>query len=95
LEEQKQNLYKNIQKARNEAIAAHENYQANLEAVDSYEEAFKYAEEKYEVGMVNAVEYRIAKNDLSRARSNASNAKYNYIFKLKILEFYMGEAMSL
>jgi len=95
LEEQKQNLYKNIQKARNEAIAAHENYQANLEAVESYEEAFRYAEEKYEVGLVNAVEYRIAKNDLSRARSNASNAKYNYIFKLKILEFYMGKAMSL
>jgi len=95
LQEQKQNLYKNIQKARNEAVAAHENYQANLEAVDSYEEAFKYAEEKYEVGLVNAVEYRIAKNDLSRARSNAANAKYSYIFKLKILEFYMGKAMSI
>ena len=95
LEEQKQNLYKDIQRARNEAIAAYENYQANLEAVESYEEAFNYAEERYEVGLVDAVQYRIAKNDLSRARSNVANSKYNFIFKMKILEFYMGQEMQL
>jgi len=95
LQEQKQNLYKSIQKARNEAIAAFENYQANLESVESYKEAFKYAEERYNVGLVNIVQYRIAKNDLSVARSNAASAKYNYIFKLKILEFYMGKALKI
>jgi len=95
LQEQKQNLYKNIQRAHNEARAAYENYQANLEALESYQEAFEYAEERYEVGMVDAVEYRIAKNDLSRARSNVSRSKYNFIFRLKILEFYMGKTMTL
>jgi len=95
LKEQKQNLYKNIQRAHNEAKAAYENYQANLEALESYQQAFEYAEERYEVGMVDAVEYRIAKNDLSRARANVSRSKFNFIFRLKILEFYMGEAMSI
>ena len=95
LQEHKQNLYKSIQRAHNEAKAAYENYQANLEALESYQEAFEYAEERYEVGMVDAVEYRIAKNDLSRARSNVSRSKFNFIFRLKILEFYMGQTMTL
>jgi len=95
LQEQKQNLYKNIQRAHNEAKAAYENYQANLEALESYQEAFSYSEERYEVGMVDAVQYRIAKNDLSRARSNVSRSKYNFIFRLKILEFYMGQTMTI
>lgn len=95
LQEQKQNLYKKIQRAHNEAKAAFENYQANREALESYQQAFEYAEERYEVGLVDAVEYRIAKNDLARARSNLSQSKFNFIFRLKILEFYMGKAMEI
>jgi outer membrane protein len=95
LQEQKQNLYKKIQRAHNEARAAFENYQANREALESYQQAFDYAEERYEVGLVDAVEYRIAKNDLARARSNLSQSKFNFIFRLKILEFYMGKAMEI
>jgi len=95
LKEQKLELFKTIQKSVNEAEAAYEDYQSSLESVESNEEAFKYTEEKYEVGLVDAVEYKIAKNELSRARSNAANAKYNYIFRLKILEFYMGREMEL
>lgn len=95
LKEYKQNLYKTIQRARNEAIAAYENYQSNKEAVKSMEEAFVYTEEKYDVGLVDIIEYRIAKNNLSRSRSDLSNAKFNYIFRLKLLEFYMGQQMEL
>jgi outer membrane protein len=95
LKEFKQNLYKNIQRARNEAISAYENYQSNKEAVKSMEEAFEYTKEKYNVGLVDVIDYRIAKNNLTEARSNLSNAKYNYIFRLKLLEFYMGQQMDL
>lgn len=95
LKEQKQELFKTIQKAVNEAESAYEDYQASLESVESNEEAFKYTKEKYDVGLVDAVEYKIAKNELSSARSNTANAKYNYIFRLKILEFYMGRKMKL
>ena len=95
LKEQKQELFKTIQKAVNEAESAYEDYQASLESVESNEEAFKYTKEKYDVGLVDAVEYKIAKNELSSARSNTANAKYNYIFRLKILEFYMGREMKL
>jgi len=93
LEESKQNLHKNIQRARNEATAAYKNYLSNQEAVKSSEETFTYTEERYNLGLVDLVEYRIAKNDLSRAKSDLVYAKYNYIFRLKILDFYLGKEL--
>jgi len=95
LEQQKQNLYKDIQRARNEAISAYDDYRANIEAVNSSQEAFNYTEQKYEVGLVDVVEYKVAKKDLTEAKLNASQAKYNYFFRLMLLEFYRGEELSL
>ena len=95
LEKQKQNLYKDIQRARNEAISAYEDYKANIEAVNSSQEAFNYTEQKYEVGLVDIVEYKVAKKDLTEAKLNASQAKYNYFFRLMLLEFYRGEELTL
>jgi len=95
VKEQELELFKTIQKAVNEAEAAYKDYESSLESVESNQEAFKYTQEKYDVGLVDAIEYKIAKNELSRARSNAANAKYNYVFRLKILEFYMGQEMKL
>ncbi|MGM0498085.1 MAG: TolC family protein [Bacteroidota bacterium] len=95
LEERKQNLYKDIQRARNEAISAYDDYRANIEAVNSSQEAFNYTEQKYEVGLVDIVEYKVAKKDLTEAKLNASQAKYNYFFRLMLLEFYRGEELTL
>lgn len=95
LQENKQNLFKNIQRARNEAIAAYEDYQANREAVESSQEAFNYARERYDVGLVDIVEYKVAKKDLTEAKLNAAQAKYNYFFRIKILEFYMGKELQI
>lgn len=95
LDLQKQNLYKNIQQARAQAIAALERYKANLEAVESMEEAFRYTEQKYEVGLVDILEYKTAKNNLNKTKSDLAQAKYEYIFKTKILEFYQGEQITL
>ncbi len=95
LDLQKQNLYKNIQQARTQAIAALDNYKANLEAVESMEEAFRYTEQKYQVGLVDILEYKTAKNNLNRTKSDLSQAKYEYIFRTKILDFYKGEQIIL
>ena len=95
LQEYEQNLFKDIQRARNEAISSYETYQSNKEAVKSMEEAFNYTKERYDVGLVDVIEYQIAKNNLSKARSDLANAKYNYIFRLKLLEFFMGQQMKM
>lgn len=95
LDLQKQNLYKSIQLARTQAIAAMERYIANTEAVKSMEEAFRYTEQKYQVGLVDVLEYNMAKNNLNQTKSDLSQAKYEYIFRTKILEFYRGEQITL
>ena len=95
LDLQKQYLYQSIQQARVQAIAAMDRYIANTEAVKSMEEAFRYTEQKYQVGLVDILEYKTAKNDLNKTKSDLAQAKYEYIFRTKILEFYMGEQITL
>lgn len=91
----KQQLYKEIQQAYNDAVSAKEKYKSALEAVNSYREAFGYTEHKFTVGIVNSVEYNIAKNNYIKAESDLLQSKYEYIFSLKILDFYRGVPLSL
>ncbi len=91
----KQELYKEIQQARTEAIAAFEKYQANVDAVKSMDEAFNYTQQKYQVGIVDIVEYKISKQNLAKAKSDVLKAKYEYVFKTKILDFYTGKQFKL
>jgi len=91
----KQLLYEAIQRAHANAVAALENYYAKQESVISNQEAFTYTEERFNVGMVNSVEYNLAKNNLTRALSDLLQAKYDYIFKTKILDFYQGIELEL
>jgi outer membrane protein len=58
-------------------------------------ESFKYTQEKYQVGLVNTVDFNVAKNQLSRTQSDLLQAKYDYIFKTNILNFYRGEPIKL
>ena len=95
LENTKNNLYKDIQNAYADAIAAWKRHQAAEKTVASMEESFKYTEQKFEVGLVNSVEYNTAKNNLTRAKSELLQAKYEYLFKTRILDFYQGNALSL
>ncbi len=91
----KKDLYKAIQEAHSDAISALAKYDASMQAVKSNEEAFSYTEQKFEVGLVNSVDYNVAKNELLKARSNFLQAKYEYIFKLKILDFYLGKPITI
>jgi outer membrane protein len=95
LDQTKQQLLKEIQQAYNDAVSAKDKYNASLEAVNSYGEAFKYTEQKFNVGIVNSVEYSIAKNNYIKAQADLSQAKYEYIFQVKILDFYRGVPIKL
>ena len=95
LDQEKQVLYKSIQQAHSDALAALERYHSAIEAVKSNEEAFNYTTQKFEVGLVNSVDFSVAGNNLSKARSDLARAKYEYIFRMKILDFYQGNPISL
>ena len=86
----KKQLYKDIQQALTDAIAAYRQYIASDKAVASMQESFRNIQQKYDVGMVNFVDYSTSKNQLTLAQSQMLQAKYSYIFKTKVLEFYRG-----
>jgi len=95
LQSAKNALRKEIEQAYSNASAAFKRYIANEKAVVSTQEAFRYTEEKFNVGMINSVEYNQSKNNLSKAQSDLLQAKYEYIFKTKILDFYNGKPIEL
>ncbi len=95
LETTKMDLYKNIQQSYADAVAARKKHLATEEALKSMEESFKYTEGKFEVGLVNTVDYNIEKTRLATTQSDLLQAKYDYIFKMKILDFYRGIPITL
>jgi outer membrane protein len=94
-ENEKNILYKDIQQAYTDALAAQKKLKATQKSLVSLEEAFRYSEQKFNVGMVTSVDYTTAKTKLSKAETDLLQAKYELIFKSKILEFYKGVPLSL
>jgi len=88
-------LYKEIQQAYADAAAALKQYFAATKAVTSMEETFRYTQQKYEVGLMNFVDYSAAKTRLEAAQSDMLQAKFEYIFKTKVLDFYNGREIKL
>lgn len=94
LQDQKNQLYSSVQQAYNDATAAKRQFDASDKSVKATEKAFEYAEKRYEVGMMNSLEFNTAANNLTRARSELLRAKYDYIFKMKVLDFYQGKPIT-
>ena len=84
-----------IQQAYADAFAALKKFRATEQALVSMEESFKYTEKKFEVGLVNTVDYNTSKNQLTATQSDLLQAKYDFIFRVKILNFYRGEPITL
>ncbi len=95
LEGTKKQLYKNIQQSYTDAVAALKKYTASQKAVAASEESFRYAEQKFNVGLVTPVDYNAAKNQLLNAQSGLTQAKYEFLFKTKVLDFYKGIPITL
>ncbi len=90
LDNTRKTLYKEIQTAYLNATAAQEKYRASGHAVIASTEAFKYATERYDIGKSSVYEFNEAKTKLIQSQSEQIQAKYDYIFRTKILDFYNG-----
>ncbi len=95
LESTKLQIQKNVQQAYADASAGLKKYYASTRAVEATAESFKYTEQKFNVGMVNSNDYNDSKNKLIKAQSDLLQAKYEYIFKTKVLDFYQGKPLKL
>jgi outer membrane protein len=88
-------LRQNVETAYNDAFAASKTYNSSTRQVQAREEAFRMTKQRYEIGASNYVEYQVAENELFRAKSDLARAKYNFIFRKKLLDFYQGKPIGL
>lgn len=93
LEAVKKTLYKEIQQAYYNAVASQAQYRSSITAEDAARASFTLMSKKYENQKATATEYKEAKTTLEKAESNRIQAKYDYLFRIKILNFYKGEQM--
>ena len=91
----KNQIYKDIQQAHVNATACLQKYFASQKASVATSEAFVYAQQKYDLGLISSMDYNNAKAKLTKAQSDVLQAKYDYVFKLKILDFYRGVQVEL
>ncbi len=89
-----QQLRKNVEQAYADANAAWLRWQASEKAVQAQQEAFRYTEEKFNAGVLNAVDYNTEKNKLAKAQADLIQAKFDYIFRLKVLDYYQGKPIT-
>ncbi|HKL36723.1 MAG TPA: TolC family protein [Salegentibacter sp.] len=90
LEQAELDLEANVYQAYVDAEGAFEAYEAALVAANAQEQAFEYATQRFDVGISNAFEFSQAKLRYENAQSEVLRTKYDYIFKLKVLELYFG-----
>jgi outer membrane protein len=91
----KQNLKNDIQTSLANARAAKRTLAASNRTVEASQAAFQNSEKQFQLGTINTFEYATAKNNLDQAEVDLIIAKYDYLFKLKVLDFYQGKKLEL
>lgn len=92
--EQRNILYQTIESSYRNALAASKTFTASQKQVTSLEETFRAVENQYNNGAANFTDYQVASNNLFQAQSDLARAKFDYIFRKKILDFYLGRPLT-
>lgn len=95
LEESKKALYKEIQQAYYNALASESKYKSSQTATESAEASFRLMSEKYANGKATATEYNEMRTVWMKALSEGIQAKYDFVYRSKILDFYKGVPLTL
>jgi outer membrane protein len=95
LEQTKIEVTETVKRAYFDAKAAGKTFVSNQKAREAAQKSFDFAEKRLEVGMMNAVEYNQIKTALTQAEAQLTRAKYDYVFKTKVLEFYQGKPLNI
>lgn len=95
LQNARQILYKEIEQAYQNAVAAHKKFSSAGKAVESAQIAFSFEEQKYSAGKSTSFEYNDAKSRYEKSLSEEVQARYEFIFSSKVLDFYNGQPLEL
>ena len=88
-------LKQNVYKAYNDAVNSIQKYYAALHASEAAERALDFAKKRYDLGLTSAVDYLITQNTQYSAEANLVSSKYDLIFKLKVIDYYLGKELKL
>jgi outer membrane protein len=88
------NIYKSVVQAYSDAKAALNKFNAAKKSLEAQKKSFENISKKFSVGLISYVDFNIAKNNLFKAENDLLQAKYEYVFKLKILDFYIGKSLN-
>ncbi|MBS1920230.1 MAG: TolC family protein [Bacteroidetes bacterium] len=94
-EQNSKTLKQDIYKAYNDALAAFEKYNANKKAVETAQKVYDFAKKRYDLNLLSTYDLLISQNSLLTAKSQMLYSHYDYVFKIKLLEFYKGQGIKL
>ena len=95
LELVKNQLQRDVQQAYADAKAAQKSLVAAQKSAEAMEKAFEYSENRYNEKLITAYDYQLSKNNYTRSLAELTRARYDYIFSIKILDFYQGKPITL
>ncbi len=91
----KQQLWKNIAQAHANAIAAQEKLKSARQAIEAAELSYRFSESKFNAGAISSFEFSTARGRMLKAQSDLLNARFDLIFRIKVLDFYQGKPLTL
>lgn len=94
-EQDAQTLKQDIYQAHTNAVAAIEKYYAQRIALESAQKAYDFARKRFDVGLLKPIDLITNQNNLFKTKINLLAAQYDYVFKIKLLEFYKGQGIKL
>lgn len=90
----RQQLYKTIVQAHTDAQGALNKYAAAKAAYEASDQAFNYAQQKFNAGVLNSFDYNNSKNRLLKTQTDMLNAQFDFAFRLKVLDYYQGKPLA-
>ncbi len=94
-EQNSMTLKQDIYKAYNDALAAFEKFNANKKSVETAQKVYDFAKKRYDLNLLSTYDLLISQNSLLTAKSQMLYSHYDYVFKMKLLEFYKGQGIKL
>jgi outer membrane protein len=95
LENTKNQLRNDVTTAYTNLKAAKSRYEAALLSVEAQQLSFDFSQKRFDAGVMNSVDLLTAKNLWNQAQVQALNAKYEYVFRTLIIDFYKGNQLKL
>ncbi len=91
----RQTLKQDIYKAYNDAVSAIQRFNASKKTVEAAAKAYDFAQKRYNVNLLSSYDLINSQNRLARARINMLSAQFEFVFRMKLLEFYKGQGLKL